>query len=72
MRRRLLRCGQTRTGTKRNLAFEEWWPQDDGNGDGNVAPQPQWGSRMEVLGNYEVSKGDMVHAGSLPTATGTP
>ena len=50
-----------KSGTKRNLAFEEWWPQDDGDGDGNVPPQPQWASLMEVWGNYELSDGDMVH-----------
>ena len=50
-----------KNGTKRNLAFEEWWPQDDGDGDGNVPPQPQWAFLMEVRGNYELSDGDMVH-----------
>ena len=50
-----------KNGTKRNLAFEEWWPQDDGDGDGNVHPQPQWASLMEVWANYVLSDGDMVH-----------
>ena len=50
-----------KNGKKRNLAFEEWWPEDDGDGDGNVPPQPQWVSLMEVWGNYELCDGDMVH-----------
>ena len=50
-----------KNGTKRNLAFEESRPQDDGDGDGNVPPQPQWASLMEAWGNYELSDGDMVH-----------
>ena len=50
-----------KNGTKRNLAFEEWRPQDDDDGDGNVPPQPQWASLMEAWGNYELSDGDMVH-----------
>ena len=50
-----------KNGMKRNVAFEEWWPQDDGDEDGNVPPQPQWASLMEVWGNYELSDGDMVH-----------
>ena len=50
-----------KNGTKRNLAFEKWWPQDDGDGDGNVPPQPQWASLMEVWGKCEQSDADMVH-----------
>ena len=50
-----------KNGTKRNLAFEEWLPEDDGDGDGNVPPQPQWASLIEVWGNYDLSNGDMVH-----------
>ena len=49
-----------KNGTKRNLAFEQWWPHDDGDGDGNAPPQPQWASQMEVWGNDELSDGDMV------------
>ena len=41
-----------KNGTNRNLAFEQWWPHDDGDGDGNAPPQPQWASQMEVWGNY--------------------
>ena len=48
-------------GTKRKLAFEQWWPHDDGDGDGNAPLKPQWASQMEVWANYEVSDGDMVH-----------
>ena len=47
--------------TKRNQAFEDWWPEDDGDGDGNVPPEPQWASLMEEWGNNERSDGDMVH-----------
>ena len=50
-----------KNGKKPNLAFEEWWPQDDGDEDGNFPPQPQWASLMEGWGNYELSDGDMVH-----------
>ena len=50
-----------KNGTKRNLACEDWWPQDDGDGDANVPLQPQWASLMEFWGNYELSDGDMVH-----------
>ena len=46
--------------TKRNLAFERWWPHGDGDGDGNAPPPPQWASQMEVWGTYELSDGDMV------------
>ena len=49
-----------KNGTKRNLAFERWWPHGDGDGDGNAPPPPQWASEMEVWGNYELSDGDMV------------
>ena len=49
-----------KNGTKRNLAFEECWRHDDGDGDGNVPPQPQWASLMEVWGKYELPDGDMV------------
>ena len=49
-----------KNGTKRNLAFEPWWPHGDGNGDENAPPPPQWASEMEVSGNYELSDGDMV------------
>ena len=49
-----------KNGTKRRLAFEEWWPHGDGDGDGNAPPPPQWASQMEVWGNYELSDGDMV------------
>ena len=48
-------------GTERRLVFEEWWPEDDGDGDGNVPLQPQWASLMEVCGNYEASDGHMLH-----------
>ena len=50
-----------KNGTKRNCTFEEWWPHDDGDGDGNVPPQPQWATLMEVRGNYDLSDGNMVH-----------
>ena len=50
-----------KNGTERKLVFEEWYPEDDGNGDGNVPQQPQWASQMEVWGNNELSDGDMVH-----------
>ena len=49
-----------KNGTKRNLAFERWWPHGDGDGDGNAPPPPQLASEMEVWGNYELSDGDMV------------
>ena len=49
-----------KNGTKRNLAFERWWPHGDGDGDGNAPPLPQWAFEMEVWGNYELSDGDMV------------
>ena len=47
--------------TQRNLAFEQWWPHDNLDGDGNAPPQPQWASQMEVWGNYELFDGDMLH-----------
>ena len=50
-----------KNGTKRNPAFEQWWPRDDGEGDGNAPPQPQWASQMEVWGNYELSHGDILY-----------
>ena len=50
-----------KNGTKRKLVFEEWWPEEDGDGDGNGPQQPQWASLMEVWGNYELCDGDMVH-----------
>ena len=49
-----------KNGTKRNLAFERWWPHSDGDGDRNAPPPPQWASEMDVWGNYELSDGDMV------------
>ena len=50
-----------KNGTEPKLVFEEWYPRDDGDGDGNVPQQPQWASQMEAWGNYELSDGDMVH-----------
>ena len=50
-----------KNGTERKLVFEEWYSEDDGDGDGNVPQQPQWASQMEVWGNYELRDGDMVH-----------
>ena len=47
--------------TNRKLAFEEWYPKDDGDGNANVSQRPHWASKMEVWGNYELSDGDMVH-----------
>ena len=61
-----------KNGTERKLVFEEWWPEDDGDGDRNVPPQPQWVSLMEAWGNYELSDGDMVHASIAANRTWDP
>ena len=50
-----------KNGTNMKLAFEEWCPEDCGDGNANVLQQPHWASKMEVWGNYELSDGDMVH-----------
>ena len=47
--------------TNKTLAFEEWYPEDDGDGNANVPQRPHWASKMEVWGNYELNDGDMVH-----------
>ena len=47
-------------GTQRRVGFEEWWMKPD-NPHGKVSSILQWASDLEVLGNYEVSDGDMVH-----------
>ena len=44
-----------KNGTNRNLAFEEWYPEDDGDGNANVPRQPHLACKMEVWGNYELS-----------------
>ena len=59
-----------KNGTERKLVFEEWWPEDDGDGDGNVPQQPQWASQMKFWGSLLMVTWCMVE--SLPTATGTP
>ena len=50
-----------KNGTYKKLAFEKWFPEDDGDGNANVLQQPPWASKMEVWGNYELSDGVMVH-----------
>ena len=50
-----------KNGTYQKLAFEQWFPDDAGDGNANVPQQPHWASEMEVWGNYELSDGDMVH-----------
>ena len=45
-------------GTQRQLRFEEWWLDQDG--DGNAPSVLQCASQWEVWGNYELD-GDMVH-----------
>ena len=50
-----------KNGTNRKLAFEEWYAEDDGDGNANVLQQRHWASKMQVWGNYELSDGDMVH-----------
>ena len=50
-----------KNGRNRKLGFEEWYPEDDGDGNANVPQQPHLASKMEVWGNYELSDGDMLH-----------
>ena len=50
-----------KNGRSRKLAFEEWYPEDDGEGNANVPQHPHWASEMEVWGNYGFSDGGMVH-----------
>ena len=50
-----------KNGTNKKLSFEEWYPEDDGDGNANVSHQPHWATKMQAWGNYELSDGDMVH-----------
>ena len=39
-----------KNGTKRNVAFEQWWPHDDGDGDVECSPTATMGLRNGGLG----------------------
>ena len=51
-----------KNGTYRKLAFELWFPENEGDGNANVLQEPQWAPEMEVWGNSNLNDGDMVHS----------